>query len=555
MLVATQQLGQNAKPLRVAIVEDNATARANLRSNLIGLEHFDVASFSNGGELRNGLRKNDFDLILMDFHLGQSKNGVEWIHSLLERELFKPSMGLVFVTSDGMPQTIGQILDLYPDFILIKPYTIKNLKVSLGHYVKLRIEILPILQCMNQNNNLQALKLISNKIKHNHNRRFANDFLKLKGRLLLAEKQYPLATELYSEVLKKSSNVLWAHWGLIKSEFYTGQWEQCQAMLENLVAHSLTKDKAYEWLASVALGKQEFNQAQVILDNIKESELTIGATRLKVLALKMQKKHEDAQVLLEKKIQNNLTVKDRMSEYALELARFHIQMAESFVFDNLHIKEKLIQQQAKHISLKAARKLIGKARRSVNDRHSELQKDCMLALAYIVEGDNERAQKMMEKLGAVDHTPNLTIATMIDAAKVWFGIGQTEKANEILQECDDYLLYKSNHIDRFVCADIITGIEKTYHLEKERALHSNEKGTLLYREKEYIKALSYFYKAYKLFPSIPAFSLNLLQCMAETDHQEFQGVYAKSIFNELLCVSLSASNQIKLEHVKAKFAF
>ncbi|MGK0372162.1 MAG: CheY-like chemotaxis protein, partial [Glaciecola sp.] len=190
MHAAPKYSGQHAKPLRVAIVEDNATARTNLRSHLMGIDHFEVASYSNGSELKNGLRLNNFDLVLMDFHLGQSKNGVEWVSSLMERELFKPSTGLVFVTSDSMPQTIGQILDLHPDFILIKPYTIKSLTVNLTHYLNLRTLTLPALQCMNQNDNSQALKLINERIKSNGNKRFVNDFLKIKGRLLLADKKY-----------------------------------------------------------------------------------------------------------------------------------------------------------------------------------------------------------------------------------------------------------------------------------------------------------------------------------------------------------------------------
>ncbi|MFT4653189.1 MAG: CheY-like chemotaxis protein [Patiriisocius sp.] len=546
-----------AKPLSVAIVEDNATARTNLRSHLMGIDNFEVSSYSNGAELKNGLRLNNFDLILMDYHLGQSKNGVEWINSLQERELFKASTGLIFVTSDSMPQTIGQILELHPDFILIKPYTIKSLAVNLAHYLKLRSQILPALQYMSKNENFQALKLIDEKIKTNDNKRFVNDFLKLKGRLLLADKKYPEAISLYSNVLKKSSNVLWAHWGLIKSEFFTGKWEQCQKMLNHLISASLTKDKAYEWMASVAIGKEEFNEAELMLDNIKESELTMQTTRLKVLAYNMQDKHQLAQALLEKKIQSNLSIKDRMIEYALELARFHIQLAESFVIDNTapDQQEQLAKEEAKKTNLSAARKLIGKAARTANDRQSELQKDYMLALAYIIEGNNEKAQNIIETSGSLDHIQNIHATTMIDAVKVWFGIGQTEKAKEILEQCDNYLLGKGNHIEQLICSNIISDIEETNHLQKDRALQKNESGNALYQAKEYSQALSYFHKAYKMFPGIPAFSLNLLQCMAEIEQLEFQGLYANKLYKELKSVTLSSKNQMKLEHIKIRLGF
>lgn len=554
MLARPKYTNQQLKALRIAIVEDNATARTNLRSHLMGIDNFDVASYSNGNELRNGLRLNNFDLILMDFHLGQSKNGVEWINLLIELQLFKPSMGLVFITSDGIPQTIGQILDLYPDFILIKPYTIKSLVTNLAHYLLLRKEILPALQLMSQNNNEQALTLISEKLKTNMNKRFVNDFLKLQGRLLIAEKQYAQAIALYSAVLRKSSNVLWAHWGLIKSEFFTGQWRQCQDMLNNLLSQSLTKDKAYEWLASVAIGKEEYSEAENLLSNIKESELTIQTTRLKVLAFNMQDKHEHAQCLLEKKIQNNLTVKERMSEYSIELARFHIQLAEA-LSENQNHPENIDLLNETQENLTTARKLIGRASRTNNDRHSELQKDYLLALAYIVEGDKERAQLIIDKTGSIDLSQHAKASTMIDAVKVYFGIDQADKANEILQDCDEYLLMHDNHIERLVCCDQINEIEETQHLQKDRALQSNDKGNALYLSKEYTQALSCFHKAYKMFPGIPAFSLNLLQCLADLSQDEYQDIHAIKVFKELKSVALSEKNQVRLGHIQIKFGF
>jgi CheY-like chemotaxis protein len=554
MLARPKNVSQQIRPLRVAIVEDNATARANLRSHLLGIDNFEVASYSNGNELRNGLRLNNFDLILMDFHLGQSKNGVEWVNLLAEQGLFKASMGLVFITSDGMPQTIGQILDLHPDFILIKPYTIKSLSTNLAHYLNLRKETLPILQLMSQNSNEQALTLLTEKLRNNLNKRFINDFLKLKGRLLIAEKQYSQAISLYSTVLKKSSNVLWAHWGLIKSEFFTGKWQQCQSMLNHLISESLTKDKAYEWLASVAIGKEEYSEAEILLDNIKESELTMQATRLKVLALNMQDKHEHAQILLEKKIQNNLTIQDRMSEYSLELARFHIQMAETVAMNHSKPDKSSVINETQE-NLTAARKLIGRACRTANDRHAEMQKDYMLALAYLIEGDKIRAKQIMEKTGNVSLVENAKASTMIDAVKVWFGIGQADKAHEILQDCDEYLRNHDNHIERLVCTDKISDIEESQHLQKDRALQSNDRGNALYLSKEYAQALSCFFKAYKMFPGIPAFSLNLLQCMADLAQYEFQGIQAQDVFKELQSIALSQKNQVRLGHIKIKFGF
>lgn len=549
--MATQSfyVSQSVKPLRVAIVEDNATARSNLRSHLMSLENLEIASYSNGNELRNGLRLNDMDLILMDFHLGQTKNGVEWISNLTDKGLFKPSSGLVFITSDSMPQTIGQILDLYPDFILIKPYTIKSLRANLKHYITIRKEILPALQYMDQENYKAGLTFIDDRLNNLSNKRFKNDYLKLKGRLLMASKDYKQASELYAGILERSSNVLWAHWGLIKSEFFNGDWEKCQELLCGLISQRLTKDKALEWLASLSIGQKRYKEAEAFLDSIKVNELSIQATRLKALAYNMQDKTKDTRELLEKKLQNNMSVKDRMNDYALELARFHIQMADMFV-QKLAVENTKADQDSKQESLQAARMLIGKASRNNRDQQLDVKKDYMLALAYLLDDETAKAKEIAEKADSSSLLESAGPSTMIDAVKVFFGIGQNEKAKRVLEACDECLLKQDDHIDGFICNEMIEEIEETHNLEKERALHSNELGLKFYKKKEYIPALQCFHKSYNMFPGIPAFSLNLLQCLSDVDQTEYKTIKAQKLFNELQSLTLSDKNQSRLNGIK-----
>jgi len=400
----------------------------------------------------------------------------------------------------------------------------------------------------------EALTIISDKLNNNPPKRFKNDFLKLKGKLLIAEQQYEEAIDLYSGVLARSSNVLWAHWGLIRSEFNIGKWQQCQILLNNLISQSLTKDKAFEWLASLAMGREDYKEAEAYLANIKASDLSMQATRLKVLAYNMQDKKDCAEALLEKKFQRNLSVKDRMSDYAMELARFHIQMAESLVNENETDNQKVLQE-SQELRLSEARKFLSKAVKSRIDQQAEVQKDYMLALAYIIEGKNEMAKELLENTYSNLSLQNAKPATMIDAVKVWFGVGQHEKAKEILQDCDDYLLQQDNHIDRIICSELIGDIEESHQLQKERALQSNDKGTHLYQNNEISRAMQCFYKSYKMFPGIPAFALNLLQCMADKQQFEYKELVAVRIYKELMGVALSEKNQIRLEHIKVKMGF
>ncbi|GAB55187.1 hypothetical protein GPUN_1056 [Glaciecola punicea ACAM 611] len=77
MPTSSRSTGRRSRLLRVSTVEGNATARSNLRSHLMSTEHLDLENYSNEGELKNGLQLNNFDLVLMDYHFRQSKNGAE----------------------------------------------------------------------------------------------------------------------------------------------------------------------------------------------------------------------------------------------------------------------------------------------------------------------------------------------------------------------------------------------------------------------------------------------------------------------------------------------
>jgi DNA-binding NarL/FixJ family response regulator len=527
--------------LRIAIVEDNNTARMNLRSHLMSVDSFDISSYSNGKELRNGLRTSNFDLVFMDFHLGQAKNGVEWIQQLVECKSIKPSMGLFFVTSDSQPQTIGQILDLHPDCILIKPYTIKNLSNTVRHYLNARRSLLPALKYMDAGRNEMAIAHVDDQLSRGIPKRIESDFIKLKGRLLISEKRYEQAITLYSGVLERSEGVLWAHWGLIKSEFFTGKWQECQKMLDRLIDESLTKDKAYEWLASVEIGRKNFIHAEQLLDNIKDSELTIQATRLKVLCYKMQGKTADALTLLERKVQNNIGIKERLVDYAMELARYHLHLAE------------LEPDADNSESVSAARVMLGKASRGISDRQSEQQKDNMLALSFLLDDDKPRAERIISESSHNLQLSNNNVCSMVDAIKVWFGLGHIDKAKELLQACDDLMLSQQSHIDGLIANEILAKAEKSLGLEKERAIAANEKGMHEYRSQNYANALTCFHRAYSTFPGVPAFALNLLQCLGDCQQNEYKDISVEQLLHNLDSISLSDKNLMRMDSIKQKF--
>lgn len=524
---------------RIAIVEDNTTARINLRSHLITMENLDIASYSNGKELRNGLRTKNFEVIFIDFHLGQHKNGVEWAQSLLDSEVLAPSTSLIFITSDRLPQTIGQILDIHPEMILLKPYTIKSVVTALKQCLAVRKEMQPALDYIDNKKPKLALNYIEKRLSTDLKKRYKTDFIKLQGRLFLEIKDYESAIILYRNILKRSSSILWAHWGLIKSEFLAGRWQNCESMIDSLLSAQLTKEKAFEWLACLAISQQDYEKAERHLDNIHDNDLTIQSTKLKILAYQMQNKNQEAIALLEKKRLSNFTVKERFDEFTIELARYHLSQAEQVDLD-----ERLD-------NLLSAKKLIGNASHFMIDRQSEQQRTYMLAHASLLAGDEDKASRLLVS-NPYKNDKLHKIPTMSDAIKVWFGLGHNDKAKEILLDCETRMAEQDNQIEMLLAEFLIQDVETKLGLTKDKAIRENDQGMQHYLNGYYQRALECFYKAYTLYPDVPAFALNLLQAMSELAQKHYKTVNAESLITDLDAITLSDANLDKLAKIKPR---
>ncbi len=526
--------------IRLAIVEDNASARIHLRSHLLSLGELEIASYSNGNELKNALRTQSVDVVLSDFHLGQHKNGVEWIRTLQKSGLLKPSTGILFITSDQTPQTIGQIIDLQPDFLIIKPYTIRSIKQVLSQYLAIRKVSIGALNAIDSGDYNAAVKEVDALLAAPKYERISIHLLKLKAKILLSLKDYDAAMALYKSVLAKSEHVIWARWGAIKCMFMQGDWSSCQSAIGNLLDLQLTQNKAYEWLACIAIEENNYQKAERWLDHIKVSELTMQATRLKILTYQMQQRIDEAITLVEKKRLSNMSNREHRDELTFELADCHIRSA----------AEAPAQAKAREESLHKARCLIGNAGRHAGDRQAHQRRDYMLSYANVLEGQIDRAKRLLE--GEWMHDFSRSEAnTMVIAAQVWHGVGDQERAQQILDLCADKSSRLDDQIEQMMLESQIVASEKAIGRAEKLAMQANQMGTEAFVEGNNDEALTQFLTAYRLADNIPAFAINLAQSMVRANLSNYKGVNTLDLVSQLEQLTLSETNRIRLNDIIA----
>lgn len=514
---------------RLAIVEDNATARASLRSHILPTGLFDVSSFGSGTELKAALRTQHFEVILLDFHLGTGKNGVAWVQELRQSRFIKPSTGIIFITSDRLPQTIGQIIDVHPDLLIIKPYSIGTLTRQLEHYMTYRGFVSNVLASLDKGDTKHALSQLARLAQENVPRRLQSDVTKLQARLLYEDRQYVRAQQLYEAVLTQSDQVLWAQWGRIKCQYASGNYGVCSEQLAALLNVNLARDQAFEWLACLCYEQEAYSQAEHYLDNIKSSDLSVPATRLKTLTYHKQNRVLEGIELLQKKRAMNRSAKDAFNDFTFTLAEFYLQLAEESPVTN------------REESLSQARKLVGIAGRSQHDQQLTQKRDYLLAYAAVLDGDNKKAALMLDddSMHALTRTDT---PTLLVAAKVNGALGRKDKAKSLMQMANERNAEIEDMSEQTVNASEILVSEQKLGLAGDTAFALNDEGTQWFLKRRYQEAMPYFYDAYRLLPAIGAFALNLLQCMVESNTVQYKRFTIRRLLVELETKEMNPTN-------------
>lgn len=527
------------RKVNIAVVEDNGMARINLRNHLMEMDFSGVNCFTHGRDLRKDLKQREYDLILMDFHLGDNKNGVEVIQDLQKEGLLKYSTCLVFITSDRLPMIIGQIVDIHPDDLVIKPYTIRTLERTINNALKINEYLKPVLKKMDEGEYEEGLYLLDDIVREDLLPKSRTHLLKLRARLLLKLGKFAEASNLYSKVLESSDKVIWAKWGLIHSQYLSGETDISEELLKEMLGAHLTNDKACEWLARISIGNKEYTKAEEYIEQIKESSLSLAASKLKAYLYQIQDKMDDAINLLERKRQANRNVREKFAELSLELARCYLSVAESK------------PENEREKSLQVARFLIGSAGRRTLEESLQIKRSYMNILAAILEGNTEKASELLAN-DEIEDLKSADISTMTDAVKAWMGVGNERKAAQILFECEEKMEHLEDLTEKTISSLLITKSEESVGARRPRALKFNKEGLELHGTHNYAEAVDYFYQAYILFPKEAAFGLNLLQSLVEAKLSRHKNIKTLRVFNELDARDLSEGNRERLTNIAHK---
>jgi two-component system sensor histidine kinase RpfC len=115
-------------PKRILVAEDNQTNLVLLQE-LLRIDHHDVTACTSGMAALELLAKHDFDLLLLDYNLGDM-DGVHVLNTYRFGRL-APAPA-IFLTADATPQTAGMLKAAGAAAILHKPVSLTSLRQGLA---------------------------------------------------------------------------------------------------------------------------------------------------------------------------------------------------------------------------------------------------------------------------------------------------------------------------------------------------------------------------------------------------------------------------------------
>ena len=123
----------------ILIIDDDKTIRLSLRL-LLSRAGYQTAEAAGREEALDAVRKQDFDLILMDMNYSRATNGEEGLHLLRQVRIFRPDTPVILMTAWGSIELAVEGMRLGAFDFITKPFVNRDLLQRIATGITLRKE-------------------------------------------------------------------------------------------------------------------------------------------------------------------------------------------------------------------------------------------------------------------------------------------------------------------------------------------------------------------------------------------------------------------------------
>lgn len=485
------------KKKTVLVVDDSDQIRSYLKSMLI-LIGFDDVMLARDAEMAASLcRRNSYDFVLCDFHLGRGRDGYQLFEVLRAERLLKSNCCFLVISAERQRASVYGMIEFQPDDYLLKPFSYAELERRIGRSFHLRQALHSVFQAIFQNDYASAVlacdDVITNKSK------YALHASRLKAELLI-KLERPAEAELIYQWALTIREFGWAQLGLAIALGYQGQQEAAEALLHELTGRAETKIEALDWLTRLYISQQKPIEALTAVEQVAKASPRNYLRQHVLATLAAIDNQTDLAVQVHYKLLSAAKYSmhdtaDNMLNYARALVEQALTMPES---------EK-IQQISKIDSF------IQTIKKRFHPSSYEHDRAVVEARMLLLQGKKAKALQLLAQSEELSHDRPVSAMGMLDRARAYFESGN-------LAMCDHYITALSTvaQDDNLYCSALqlmMQHEQKKYQQLREQLMQQNAGGMQAFGGGDYALAIDYFYSALLSMPANINVALNLLQAI------------------------------------------
>ncbi len=269
--------------LRALVVDDLASMRSMMKSQLTSLGVSRVSEAPNAAVAINKMRAEKFDLVLLDYYLGDATDGQQLLELIRNENLIASSSLAVMVTGETNYGSVAKVAEHAPDAYLLKPFTADKLydhllpvierKLGIRQPSKKTPGLKPIYDQYDAGHFEAVIALVD---AYSEREGLHADTARLKGDALIQMGDYVKALKHYKRL---QSHFSWAALGVARVQAHLHHTEAAMATLEKLVAEAPHYMHAIDMLAETYVAADQPEKALTILEKACANSPTVNRMR------------------------------------------------------------------------------------------------------------------------------------------------------------------------------------------------------------------------------------------------------------------------------------
>lgn len=257
----------------VLLIDSSGNLRATVKSMLQSMGFASITTISISSQVLEVVTTGDFDIILIGHNIHDSYSGLQLLEEARYKGLIKPTCAWVLMTSDASQQSVLFAIEIQPDELLTKPFTLDALSKRLHQLCVRRAALEPIQRAIERKAINRAVALCDSLLKPSD--ACYSKAQMIKGRLLLDQHKYTEAKAVF-ETLYWAGKALLPGYHLAECHYHLAEFEPAQQLLQGLLIQHPLLIPAYDLQGRVyeALGDLESSK-KVLQTAVSQSPLSI----------------------------------------------------------------------------------------------------------------------------------------------------------------------------------------------------------------------------------------------------------------------------------------